>query len=270
MSGNRMRLALGLTLVALLWSPVGSGALGLAVLALAGAGLLLPAALRHSALWAALAGLAGLRVALDWPLPDNHAYLLAYWCLAAALALRASDPALELAASGRVLIGLVFGFAFVWKALLSPDFVSGDFQRFVWLTDPRFELATMRLGGLSFDALDANRAFLLGAPGAPGALELPPAFRVWTWGATIWTLIAEGALAIAFLAPQRLTARFRDALLLGFCVVTYAFAPVAGFAWLLLSMGLAQARPGRGWPAAYLAVAVLVLLYDHMPWSRLV
>ena len=269
MSEDRLRLACGLSLAALLWHPVGNEPLRFGFLLLAGAGLLLPGALRRSALWFALASLAALRVALDWPLPDNHAYLLAWWCLAVGLALRAPEPGMELAWSGRVLVGLVFAFAFLWKAVLSPDFVSGDFQRFAWLTDPRFELATLRLGGLSAEALEANRMFLLGARDAPEALALTPAFRAWTWSATLWTLITEGALALMFLAPPSMTARFRDALLLAFCIVTYAFAPVAGFAWLLLSMGLAQAPPGRRWSAAYLATAALVLLYDQEPWGWL-
>ena len=94
-------------------------------------------------------------------------------------------------------------------------------------------------------------------------------FRAWTWGATLWTLAIEGALAVAFLAPAWITKRFRDPLLLTFCAVTYAFAPVGGVAWLLLSMGLAQAQPARGTTAAYLGVALLVLVYDQDPWRWL-
>jgi hypothetical protein len=269
-SEERWRLACGLTLVALLWHPIGSGWLRPAFLLLAGCGLLLPGALRRPALWLGLAGVAALRLLLDSPLPDNHAYLMVWWCLAIGLTLREPEPAAALAWSGRLLIGLVFGFAFLWKALLSPDFVNGDFQRFTWLTDSRFELAARWLGGLSPGDLEENRAFLMGARDAPGALILTPALRAWTWAATLWTLLIEGALAASFLAPARLTAGFRDGLLLTFCVVTYAFAPVAGFAWLLLAMGLAQARPGRCWSAAYLTVDALMLIYDQEPWAWLV
>ncbi len=269
MSDPRARLALGLVLVALLWHPVGGAWLRQAFLLAAGAGLLLPGALARSGLWLALATLAALRVALDWPLPDNHAYLLAWWCLAIGLALRTAEPDRDLAWGGRVLVGLVFTFAFLWKGVLSPDFVSGDFQRFAWLTDPRFELAALELGGLTMPELEANRAFLLGAAQAPDALHLPAAFRLWTWSATLWTLAAEAALALAFLIPTRLAGAVRDALLLAFCAITYAFAPVAGFAWLLLSMGLAQAPAGRRWEAAYLGTAALVLVYEQEPWRWL-
>jgi len=54
MSDARLRLVLGLTLLALLWHPIGVGVLRPAFLALAGAGLLWPRALLHPALWLAL------------------------------------------------------------------------------------------------------------------------------------------------------------------------------------------------------------------------
>ena len=83
MNDERLRLALGLLLVALLWHPIGSGTLAPGFLGLAGLGLLWPAAMLHPFLWLALSALAATRVIGDWPLADNHAYLRCYWCLAA-------------------------------------------------------------------------------------------------------------------------------------------------------------------------------------------
>jgi hypothetical protein len=61
----------------------------------------------------------------------------------------------------------------------------------------------------------------------------------------------------------------RHPLLLMFCASTYAFAPVAGFGWLLLTMGLvsvpAERRLLRG---AYIATWILVLLYAEVPWAQ--
>ena len=57
-------------------------------------------------------------------------------------------------------------------------------------------------------------------------------------------------------------------LLLAFCVTTYALAPVAGFGWLIATMGLAQCRPRqRLLRGAYLAVFILILLYSEIPWT---
>ena len=56
--------------------------------------------------------------------------------------------------------------------------------------------------------------------------------------------------------------------LLAFCVTTYALAPVAGFGWLIATMGLAQCRPNQPrWRGAYIAVFVLILLYSEIPWT---
>jgi hypothetical protein len=103
----------------------------------------------------------------------------------------------------------------------------------------------------------------------PPKLVEPPAFRtlvlVSTWG----TLGIEAALAILFLLEARDSlAAARHILLLLFCVATYAFAPVAGFGWLLLVMGLAQCREQEIWlRRSYVTVYFLVLIYSEVPWA---
>ena len=60
----------------------------------------------------------------------------------------------------------------------------------------------------------------------------------------------------------------RHALLLAFCAVTYAIAPVVSFGWLLLAMGIAQCDPDeRRMRLAYLGVFALLLLFLHAPWA---
>ena len=91
-----------------------------------------------------------------------------------------------------------------------------------WLSEPGY------LRTISY------RDFLAGAPMAPPGLVEPAAFVWATRIATGWTVAAECALALLFLAPARLGLhRHRDALLQLFCVTTYAVASVPGFGWLL-------------------------------------
>jgi hypothetical protein len=53
-----------------------------------------------------------------------------------------------------------------------------------------------------------------------------------------------------------------------FCGTTYALAPVAGFGWLLATMGLAQCHARqRVLRNAYVGVFVLILLYSEIPWT---
>ena len=272
---DALDLALRLTLLDLLFQPVGDWTLRPFVLVLAGAGLLIPGWLRRPPLWLGLVLLTGLRVILDWPLPDNHAYLLAYWCLAVFLSLLTRDPAQGLAFDGRWLVGLAFAFATLWK-LGSPDYLDGTFFRVTFLVDPRFESFSRLVGGMTLEHVEALRAALErhadGTGAALSGIELPRRLLLAERFVTFWTVAIEGAVAVAFLWPlKRGPARLRHALLLVFCATTYAVATVAGFAWLLLAMGVAQCeREQRITRALYVAVFFLVLLHRELPWLRLV
>jgi hypothetical protein len=223
--------------------------------------------------WILVALLVGARIVAVWPLADNHIYLLAYWCLAIGLALSSGAPAATLSASSRWLLGAAFALAVLWKGVLSPDYVDGRFFRVTLLTDERFADAALVFGGLSREQMARNRAFLDPLPeGAelltPPPFVEPPRLRAFaamtTWGG----LILEGLVALTCLVPHRRLAPARHALLLAFCVTTYALAPVAGFGWLVATMGLAQCDPRqRALPGAYVAVFILILLYSEVPWA---
>ena len=238
------------------------------ILVLSALGLLDRRVLAAPALWLALAILAAVRIALDWPLPDNHEYLLAYWSLAVFLGLRSADPAAIVRRSARLLVGLVFAAAVCWK-ILAPEYFDGRFFRVTLLTDPRFENMSLLLGGLSPDDIDYDRA-ILRAPLPEGAeladppvLIEPTAFRILAKSATWGLFLLEATVALAFLIPK--FGRSRHWLLLGFCLTIYAFAPVAGFGWILLALGLAQCSDAdRAIRRAYLAAFLLVLVYGEI------
>ncbi|HJY83985.1 MAG TPA: hypothetical protein VKK81_23230 [Candidatus Binatia bacterium] len=265
-------LALRLTLLALLLRPIGNWMIRPLILGLAALGVALPGLLRKPWLWFTLAVLTGLRVVLDWQLADNHGYLLCYWCLAIALALVSRDTCACLALNGRLLIGWAFAFATLWKLALSPDYLDGRFFRVLLLTDLRFAEFAQLAGGLTLDSLESLREFVTQhVDGQLFAVLNPPReparflwlARCMTW----WTVILEGAIAIVFLWPakQRLST-LRDALLLTFCATVYAVAPVEGFGWLLIALGVAQCDPARRRPRfLYLAVFALILFYREIP-----
>ncbi len=269
-------LSLRLALLDLLLRPVGIWAIRPLVLGLAIIGLLWAGQLRKPILWLSLALLTGARVVLDWPLADNHAYLLFYWCFAISVALVAQDTRSCLAMNGRVLIGLVFIFATFWK-LVSPDYLNGVFFQITMLTDGRFEGFARLVGGLEPGHLEQLREFVEQHVDGPtfSAMESPgqPArFLLASFLATFWTIAIEGAVAIAFLWPvERGVSKLRDTLLLAFCATTYAVATVEGFGWLLISMGFAQCTPQRRTARLlYLAVFGLILFYREVPWANLI
>jgi hypothetical protein len=268
-----LELPLRLTAIALLLRPMGPWYVRPLVLALAAAVLISPRVLKTPATWAALSALTALRILEDWPLADNHIYLLAYWLLAIALALRAPDVSTTLATASRWLVGLAFAFAVVWK-LITPDFLDGRFFRVTLLTDPRFEEAALLIGGLTDEQLAANRKALTPLPAGaahampPDVVE-PPRLRALATLSTWGILVLEAAVALSMLAFRRWTLGGHGSLLI-FCLVTYAFAPVAGFGWLLVVMGAAQARAEQKWlRRVYVAVFLVVLFYTEVPWAGL-
>jgi hypothetical protein len=268
-----VNLALRLTLLSVLLRPIGAGLVRPCILGLAAAGLLLPGLLRRPGLWMALTVLTGLRVILDWSLADNHAYLLCYWCLAVLIALCSRDPSACLSLNGRLLIGLAFFFAALWKVGFSPDYLDGRFFRVTMLTDPRFAGFVQLVGGLVPEQLNELRAFVTqhvdGQFVEPSLLPAEPLrFLQLARFTTLWTVVIEGAVALSFLWPVgRTVSKGRDAVLLTFCVTTYAVAPVAGFGWLLLALGIAQCEPGRRKAQlSYLIVFALILFYRDGAW----
>ena len=267
---------LTLTAIILLLRPLDVWWLAPFVLAAACLSLTVRAVRRAPLTWILIATLVGARVVSVWPLSDNHIYLLAYWCLAIGLALSTAASAATLSASSRWLLAAAFVMAVVWKAVLSPDYTDGRFFRVTLLTDERFADAALMFGGLSRDQMAQNRAFLEPLPEGAALLD-PPAFvepprlrafaRIATWGG----LFLEAVIGTAFLLPAgRWGELTRHASLLTFCLTTYALAPVAGFGWLLASMGLAHCRTDQPWlRGAYLAVFILILLYAEFPWASL-
>jgi hypothetical protein len=247
-------------------------------MALAALGLLAPSALASASLWTALTALATARIVGIWPVSDNHAFLLAYWCLAALLATLARQRDAVLAWNGRALIAGAFVFATLWKAALSPDFVDGRFFAVSLVDDPRFASFTLLATGIDEDTLydlrDVAREHVDGVFVPWEQMpEAPPRLMAVARAMTFSALAMEAAIAIAFLLPLGWRiARVRDVLLIGFCATTYLLAPVAGFGWLLLSMGVAQLEPARRVArAGYLVAFGLVLVATRWPvLSRLV
>lgn len=244
------------------------------ILLLAGLGLVWPRATRSRVLWLLLFLFSAWPLFWNWPFSDNHDYLRALWCLAILVSLACPDPRRALAWNGRVLIGLTFAFAVLWKAVLSPDFRTGTFFRVSLLTDGRLRNLAVLAGGMSYPALDAYDDALDAfqyedRPWRADALQEGPALGRLAIAATAFTLLVEGSVALCFLWPRaRGPSRWRNGALLVFLVATYAFATVRGFGFLLAALGVAQCRrdePGARF--AYVGAFFLVEIYAHVPWS---
>lgn len=261
-------LVLLLTLVLLLLHTAGIAAVVIQSLAIAA--LVHRPFARRWWFWGAVTMLLLIDLPYAWYVIVNHTFLITYWCLTLAVAFRTDRPERVLATSARLLIGLVFLFAVIWK-LLSPDFLSGEFFEFSLLTDERFAVITETAGGAPPGATDRNRALIetwhdAGADVPAGRLEsgprIPAIADVMTW----WGVGIEAALALLFLWPRGrwgVPTRHREALLLAFVATTYPLAPVVSFAWILLILGAAQTEWAPRTQAVYPALYVALHLLDE-------
>ena len=269
-------LALRLTLLDLILKPIGDWRIRFLILFLSCIGFIFPGQLRNPLIWAGLTILTALRLYFSWPINDNHAYLLTYWCFAITICLLSDDTKKYLAINARYLIGLVFAFATLWKLILSPDFIDGTFFKVNMLTDPRFESFAQLAGGLSYEKYWELHDFvtqhvdgrILGAVEIP---EIPQRYEILAMFLTYYTVALELLVAVAFLWPKdRGFSKYRDYILIIFCATVYSVATVEGFGWLLLAMGISQVYQEKDrLKVIYLLVFALILFYREVPWVDL-
>lgn len=269
-----LSLALRTTLVTLVLTGYGAWPLHLPLTALAVVALLLPRLSRMPILWFACGSLLGLHLIAEWPRPDNHIYLLAYWCFALSFSLWSAEPGRRAAASARWLIGLAFALALVWKVVLSPDFLNGTFFHVMFVSDPRFIDIGIWLGGLDEGAWQSGREISSALASGQAVVDLPSSDRLVMWARvfTAWTIAIEAWIAIAFLAPQgSRPGRSGSAALALFVVTTYALVTVEGFGWTLVAMAMAQIPEAhQGSRRAAVALYIAVLVYHLAPWPDLI
>ena len=262
-------LALRLTLIDLILKPIGSWEIRVPVLISATLGLVVPSLLRSPAVWFLLTGFTVSRVILDWPLSDNHAYLLFIWCFAIFISTLKKDKNL-LAKNAKLMIGLVFTFAFIWKVFLSADYMDGRFFSFAMIEDPRFSEFTQLACDIKeselYDLRDYVTQHVDGQilQGSPTDFNLNCINKV-SGFLTYYTLLLELLVALFFLIPKNLAiSKFRDYLLVLFCISIYSVATVEGFGWLLIAMGISQSDNKRIPILLYLAAFFLILFYSEV------
>ena len=243
--------------------PFSPGYAFIPVLLLAAAGFSWSHLLERAWFWFALAGVRLVAlVPVEWPMLDNHHYLLTYWLLALGFAHLGPAPSRTAALASRLLIGLAFALATLWK-VIAPDFPTGEFFRYLLATDGLPTSIGSWLPGGDPVLVEANEeaAAAAVADGPAVTLAEAPLGPVIGRGLAWWTLAIEAAVAIAFLAPAgRRLVSTRIAVLLLFIVTTYPIAPVIAFGWTLVAMALALVPEGdHRWLLALLGSAAIVL-----------
>ena len=262
-------LALRLTLLDLILRPIGSWEIRVPLLITSILGLVIPGLLKSPAIWFLLTGFALSRVIFDWPLSDNHAYLLFLWCFAIFISALKKDKIL-LTKNARLMIGLVFVFAFIWKAFLSPDFLDKRFFSVNMIEDPRFSEFTQVTCNISKDDLDYFRDYV--KQHVDGNLVFAEVIN-FNLGCinkiagflTYYTIVLELLIALFFLIPKKISiSKYRDYFLILFCISVYSVATVEGFGWLLIAMGISQSDNKKLPILLYILSFFIILFYREV------
>lgn len=211
----------------------------------AGAFVFGPQTLRHWLLWASLCAVMAAATMQTYFLQGNDYFLILYLSLTALVALQFDRPLNVIRLNARLLIGIVFALATLWK-LTSESFLSGTFFVHTLLFDNRLAPIARTLGQLPAISYHANRD-------AWDNLDLINGFHVLTTPeiqvlAIVLTglaLLVEGMIAVSFLLPFEACRRLRDPLLLAFFVGSYTLLPVPSFGMALATLGYAQATNPR-------------------------
>ncbi|QDU26322.1 hypothetical protein ETAA8_14000 [Anatilimnocola aggregata] len=241
-------------------------------------GLIFRRWLHAPAFWYVTAMLLGATVYFNWESADNHKYLFVYWTLAlcCTFSLPKSEWGESLARTSRLLIALCMILATVWK-ITTPQYIDARFFTFELLVDERFAHFTSWTTGVPLSTLAENRdlreQLIRGHfPGLTqvtlaGGAQVAPLAMFLTW----WTVLIEGLLGILFFLPKSNRIKHtRNALLILFAVTTYSVAPVRGFGWMLMLLGLAQCEyEDRTYRWGYLAALLLIQAYT-IPIGQLI
>jgi len=233
-------------------------------------GILIPFLLRNKILWYLLSLLFVLKTIQNWWIQDNHLFVNTYWVLTIAFSLSMNEPQKVLRENARMMIGLIFLFATVWK-IISPDFISGAYFHYSFLTDLRFWEESKIFGGLTLAEMKSNIAKVdQASAGGMGTAKLitNPQIMMVTRIITWHTALIESLLAILFLLPDqwKLTS-YRNYLLIIFALTTYLTMPIHSFSWLLIIVAISQTHEGEKLDRVLLIACLpIMFIYRGIPF----
>jgi len=200
-------------------------------------------------------------------LSANHFYLIAYWSLACALALGTQNQDIDtvLRQNARMLLGLGFCFAALWK-IMAGEYINGSFFHYSFLTrfidSDSVPLITWILSPVELAENIRLKQMLQHLPVNNGSIALTTSnsIRYFSHLLSLWTLLIEAVIGVAFLFNRpKFIVRKRDYLLMLFILTTFIIIPIDRFALILMLLGLAQCpQERRRLKFAYLTIFIVM------------
>lgn len=195
--------------------------------------------------WATLTVYLAVFLGLLWYTIDNLSFLIFYWWLGYTLYLAIDRPTGAFRTFTQLLIGTIFLFAVIWK-LISPDFISGEFYEWEFMTDKRLgPVAVLLVKDYTFQEYQENVQLTEQSDALaknPVKFTFHEEFTRLAKLFTFATLFLELLVAILFLLPVEKLRAWRTASLLIFILSAYPVVPVTQFGGVLCAMGIAQSK----------------------------
>ncbi|MGL4612209.1 MAG: hypothetical protein ACRCYY_21440 [Trueperaceae bacterium] len=194
--------------------------------------------------WTVMTGICAGYVVARGLASENVFFLFVYISLAVLIALFSDNPYLSFRRNARLIIGIVFLFASLWK-LMSPDFLSGSFFTFMLIADDRLGPFGAVATAISLEDIATNRSIFPVMPDMSHQLMTAPGIPLLAQMLTWMTFAIEFLVAIVFLVPLKPLYKIRDYALLLFLLTAYVFVPVPAFAMSFATLGYAQTDSAR-------------------------
>ena len=273
LSGSTVDLARILTLLMLMLHGPADWYVRYPLIVLGVAGIVVPATRSSPRFWFAITAFVLAHNIVSWSTVDNHKWLMGWWCLAMWLTTLAPQKSQlrVLQINARLLLGLCFAFATLWK-VMSVDYLDHGYFKWGLLNDSRFHSAAFLVGGVKRSDLEENlklnidlkKSYRVDAePISSITLNSEPQIDLLAIVLTWWTVFIEGGIALFCLWPgDRIVAIVRSLAVLVFVSTTYVMAPVLGFGWIVIILGFTQCpEQHRKLRASFLVAVGLIYVY---------
>jgi len=206
-----------------------------------------------------------------WYTTANHHFLVTYWAWVLFLALfQKNDPIAYIKRNAQMLIGLVMLFAVIQKII--GGYFEGGHLHFRFLIDHRLHGFTNLITRVPKETLQQGIFRYDFASNIPidylsVKLQTNILLSQFAYALQMGALIFEGAVAVCFLFPKKLE-KYKDLVLILFCLGTYFIFPIWGFANLLIAMAIAQVKLDSKWFKYYI-VLYIIMQFIVVPWNEI-
>jgi hypothetical protein len=209
----------------------------------------------------------------SWISAANHTWVMWYWglaMLAACLFKDTTDQTKIISNNARWLLIIIMLVAVVWK-ITTPSYLDGSFFERNLVSNPLMTTFTHVISGLEWDAIEGNYQTNYQMFDNPNITsrqyQSNNTAHYLSLGITWWVLIIELVIGALLLIQRFKTDTWAHILNIVFIACAYLGAPILGFAWILIVLGIAATGTSHSFLRPWYALLFLLILIYGLPWD---